>query len=166
MSGEGFAGLVDRAIAAQAQQVFVDTQEAESPGAGRSEGCHYWQSLGEKLAGECLKAAIGGTPTGEAQRPERPGVAVLGALFIEPVPVETQMVVEPSSLAVKRVIQKCGIGSREGAQASGFLLQLFEEDGQDESASGVIGAITLGEVWHGEDGMLENARGIGHAREM
>ena len=67
---------------------------------------------------------------------------------------------------VKGMIQEGGISGGERPHQRGFFTQFVEQGGQNEGPGVVVGAVSLGKIGHGEDGVLENPGGVGHLGEM
>src|ERR1019366_5025526 len=100
------------------------------------------------------------------QRPKGAGVTILGPLIIKPAAVETHEIMEALSFVVEGVIQEGGVGGGEGPHASRLFAQFVEKRGENKGPGVVVGAISLGKVGHGQNGVLENSGGVGHLRQM
>src|SRR3984957_17318328 len=81
---ELIASLIDKAVSAQAPQVFMDTDQAEGPRAWRCKLRQGGQRLREKLPGHHLEASQRRTSHRDAQGPQRPALAVLRTLLRQP----------------------------------------------------------------------------------
>ena len=99
-------GLVDQAVAAQPAQIFMDADQAERPSPRRSELCQRRQRQREELSRHHLEAPKGRTSHAYAQRPERPPLTVLRSLFVQPVPLKTQVVVEAFRFEIESVMEE------------------------------------------------------------
>ena len=144
----------------------MNADQAERPGPRRSELRQSGQRQREELSGHHLETAIGRTPHADAQRPERSALTILRSLFIEPAAVETHVVVEAFGLGIERVMEKSGVRGGQGPHAVRILSQLAQQHREDECARIVIRAIAFGKIRNAENGVLEDAGRIGHAREM
>ena len=145
----------------------MDAEQAERPGARRGELRHRRQRLLEELAGHDLEAR--GTASGR-----RPGPSAQSArpwqssepCVLQPAAVEAQEVAEPPRAGIEGVLQERRVGRGQRPHALRLLPQLFQQHGEHEGAGVVVGAVALGEVRHGEDGVLEDAGRVGHPREV
>ena len=164
--GERFADLLGEAIAAQALQILMNAEQGESPRARRGEVGHRRQRLGEELSGHDLETAIRRAAHAHAQRPQRPAVRILRALFIEPAAVEAQVVVEAPGLGIERVMQERRVSGGQRPHALRLFLHLVQQHGENEGARVVVRAVAFGEIRHGEQGVLEEAGRVGHPRQM
>src|SRR5579872_6470856 len=64
------------------------------------------------------------------------------------------------------MVQEGGISGGKRLYMCRFFFQFVEECGKNESTRVVVGAVSLGKIRHGENGVLENAGGIGHPGKM
>ena len=96
--GEVVADIVGHAVAFLPAQVFVNANEAECPGARRSEPRDGRQRLHEELLGHNLGTPVRRAAYRGAQRPNRPAMTIFGPLLVEPTAVDTQEIVETRGL--------------------------------------------------------------------
>src|SRR5580693_7227507 len=88
-ASQRLSGLIHQAVAAQTAQIFIDADETECPCARRIKARDRRQCQCEELPRHHLEIPKGGASHAYPQRPERPAVAILRSLFVEPAPVET-----------------------------------------------------------------------------
>src|SRR6185436_16671650 len=97
-------------------QIFMDADQAEGPGPRRSKIRQAGQGQTKELSGHHLKAANRRPSYADPQGPERPSLAIVGSLLVQPAAIETHVVVKAPGLQIESVMQKCsaGAGQRPG----------------------------------------------------
>ncbi len=127
-------------------------------------------SAGNASAKSCpaiiWKLREGRTSHAYAQRPERSAMAVLGPLWVQPLPVETQVVMEALRLGIECMMQECGGGGGQPPHGFRVLAQFRQQHRENESARIIVSAIAFGKIRHAENRVLEDSGGIGHPQQM
>ena len=113
-----------------------------------------------------MEAPKGGTSHAYAQCPEGSALTVLRSLFIQPAPVEAQVVVKAFGFEIESMMEESRGGGGECPHGLRVLAQFTEQHGEDEGAGVIVGAVAFGKIRNTEDSVLEDAGGIGHAREV
>ncbi len=101
-----------------------------------------------------------------AQRPDGAPVRVLRPDLLQPAAVERQEVAEPLRLGVERRLKERGVPRREPVDLALALAQFLEQNGQQERAGVVVGAVALREVRDRVRGVLEHPGRVGHPRQV
>ena len=164
--GQLFADVGGQAVALQPAQIFVNANQAECPGARRSEVRHGRQRLREELFGHGLRTPMRRAPHRGAQRPNRPAMAIFGSLLVEPAAVDAQEIVEARRFWIEGIVQERGVGCGQRPDTLGSFFQLAQQHRQNERAGVVVRAVAFRKIRRGEARVLENARRIGHTVKM
>ena len=93
-------------------------------------------------------------------------MGVLGADGFEPAAVVAHEVAKASGGRIERVGEKRDTRGGELVEGGGCFAVLFPEQGEEEGAGVVVGAVAVGEVGHGEQGVLQHAGGVTHAQDV
>ena len=148
----------DLAIADQAEQ-------REGPGPWRGKPFDRRQGRGKQLG--CPAAAGGADVVARrnAKRPERPAMAILRPLLLEPAPIERHEVAEAPAVAVEGVLHERGIGRRHRLRQPIGLVEV-ERARQQQASRIVVDAIAMRPVGYRMDGMLVKPGIVGHHPEV
>ncbi len=165
-SEEGFANLSGSAIAGEATEVFVDSDQGEGPGAGRGKRQSGREGLFEEFGGEHLESAADGLGDAKAKSPKGVALAVFGPGFVEPAAIKAHEIVEATELGIEGVMKEGGVGGGAMGQARRSQASALQDHGQGESAGVVVGAIAFGKKRGSITRMLKNAGGISETKEM
>ena len=155
--GQGFACLVRQPITAEPLRIFVDAEQRKSPRARGGELDRGGQRAIEKLAGQGLESVSARAANARPQRPKGAAIGIFGPFLFQPAPLEAHKIPKPLRLFIKGIVKERQIGRCQPAHLIGSFSQLFQQNTQNEGARIVIGAVTLGEIWHGEGGVLKKS---------
>ena len=105
-------------------------------------------------------------PERRAHRPQGPGMAVLGAMLLQPSPLVIHEVAKPAGIRVESMPTKSQIGIRQPLQLRLRATHFLHEHGEDKSAGVVVRAVGFVEVGHVIDRVLKDPRVVAHVDEM
>src|SRR5579859_525590 len=137
------------------------SQQRESPGAGRLKRLRGWRCFGEQTRSPTSPRWVDVVACTLPQRPERPAMAILRASVFEPATLETQEVAKPPGNRVPGILDKGGKNRRERL-VQALLAECVQGACQQQSTCIVINAVAVGPVRHAVNRMLEKARVIAH----
>ena len=111
--GEHIAQLVHDSITRKTAQIFLHGEKHKCPRSGRGESLDDWQSLLEQQRAEIAMPIVSRSAQCHPRGPECPGVAVLGALALQPFAPVAHEIAKPAGLLVKSIPHKSKIGGRK-----------------------------------------------------
>ena len=165
-AGQRVARLIDKTVSAQSPQVFMDSDQAESPDRGEVNSVKAGKARAKNCPAIIWKLLKGDRPTVRRRAPTTLALGNLPILGDPATAIKAHVIVEAIRFKIERVMKERAAGG--GQVRSARDLRPIRRAGPARMKARALSSVQypFGEIRHTENGVLEDACENGHRDKM